>query len=114
MAIRGGIREQFDWALFVTVAAIALIGVTNLYSATSAAAEGLADIYMQQIYWLALGDAFIATPAGRNGATLEHVNKGKKAVNVYVDDDQSGCVSGKNTRDGVAYACVGTAHTLSL
>ena len=66
------------------------------------------------IYWLALGDAFIATPAGRNGATLEHVNKGKKAVNVYVDDDQSGCVSGKNTRDGVAYACVGTAHTLSL
>jgi rod shape determining protein RodA len=57
MAIRGGLREQFDWALFVTVAAIALVGVTNLYSATSAAAEGMADLYMQQIYWLALGAA---------------------------------------------------------
>ena len=57
MAIRGGLREQFDWALFVTVAAIALVGVTNLYSATSAAKEGMADIYMQQIYWLALGAA---------------------------------------------------------
>lgn len=66
------------------------------------------------IYWLALGDAFIASPAGRNGATLEHVNKGKKAVNVYVDDDQSGCVSGKSTREGIAYPCVGTAHTLTL
>lgn len=55
MAIRGGLREQFDWALFVTVAVIALAGVTNLYSATSAAVDGMADIYMQQIYWLALG-----------------------------------------------------------
>ncbi len=55
MAIRGGLREQFDWARFVTVAVIALAGVTNLYSATSAAVDGLADIYMQQIYWLALG-----------------------------------------------------------
>jgi rod shape determining protein RodA len=55
MALRGGLREQFDWPLFVTVAAIALAGVTNLYSATSAANDAMADIYMQQIYWLALG-----------------------------------------------------------
>ncbi len=55
MALRGGLREQFDWPLFVTVAAIALAGVTNLYSATSASTEALVDIYMQQIYWLALG-----------------------------------------------------------
>ena len=34
--------------------------------------------------------------------------------NVYVDDGQSGCVAGKNTKDGVAYACVGSAFTLSL
>jgi hypothetical protein len=66
------------------------------------------------IYWLALGDAFVAKPSGRNGATLEHVNKGKRAVNVYVDDDESSCVGGKNTREGVAYPCAGTAHTLTL
>lgn len=50
-----GFRDQFDWALFVTVAAIAVIGVVNLYSATSAAGPALMDIYIQQIYWLTLG-----------------------------------------------------------
>ncbi len=49
MAIRGGLKEQFDWPLFVTVAFFALAGVTNLYSATSAATDGMANIYMQQI-----------------------------------------------------------------
>lgn len=55
MAITRGLKDQFDWPLFVTVAAIAVIGVTNLYSATSAAGPALADLYIQQIYWLALG-----------------------------------------------------------
>jgi len=54
-SIRGGMRDQFDWPLFVTVALIAVAGVMNLYSATSAASSGMADIYMTQIYWLALG-----------------------------------------------------------
>jgi len=36
VTIGKGLRDQFDWPLFVTVAAIAVIGVTNLYSATSA------------------------------------------------------------------------------
>lgn len=66
------------------------------------------------IYWLAVGDAFVATPSGRNGATLEHVNKGKRPVNAYVDDDQSSCVAGKNTREGVDYPCSGSQHTLTL
>src|SRR5262245_17829013 len=50
-----GLRDNFDWPLFVTVAAIAVIGVTNLYSATSAASEALSELYIQQIYWLTLG-----------------------------------------------------------
>ncbi len=50
-----GLRDNFDWPLFVTVAAIAVIGVTNLYSATSAAREALTELYIQQIYWLTLG-----------------------------------------------------------
>lgn len=66
------------------------------------------------IYWLALGDAFVARPKGRNGATLEYVHQGKTAVNVYVDDGKSGCVGDQTTRDGITYPCVGTLHTLTL
>ncbi|MFK7987986.1 MAG: rod shape-determining protein RodA [Sandaracinaceae bacterium] len=50
-----GLRDSFDWPLFVTVAAISVIGVTNLYSATSAASAALQDLYIQQILWLTLG-----------------------------------------------------------
>jgi rod shape determining protein RodA len=50
-----GLRDTFDWPLFVAVATIAVIGVTNLYSATSAAPLALSELYIQQIYWLTLG-----------------------------------------------------------
>src|SRR5215475_7648325 len=55
MLLSRGIRDTFDWPLFVMVAAIALIGVVNLYSATNAMPPQLRDIYIQQIYWLTLG-----------------------------------------------------------
>ena len=56
--VRG--REQFDWPLFLAVAVIAIIGVVNLYSATSPYIAdqrrvGLADIYVTQVYWLVVG-----------------------------------------------------------
>lgn len=54
-----GLRAHFDWPLFVTVAAIAVVGVTNLYSATSAPGAR-ADMYIQQIYWLTLGSVVAA------------------------------------------------------
>jgi rod shape determining protein RodA len=54
MALVRGFRDAFDWPLFVTVCAIAVIGVINLYSATSAAGAR-AELYIQQIYWLTLG-----------------------------------------------------------
>ncbi len=50
-----GVRDAFDWPLFVMVATIALVGVVNLYSATSAMPSQLRDIYIQQIYWITLG-----------------------------------------------------------
>ena len=53
------VRDQFDWPLFVSVCALATIGIVNLYSATSAPGA-VADMYIQQMYWLALG-AGIAT-----------------------------------------------------
>jgi len=54
MALNRGFRNYFDWPLFITVVTIAVIGVVNLYSATSAPGAR-ADIYIQQIYWLTLG-----------------------------------------------------------
>ncbi len=54
------VGERFDWPLFLAVMAIALLGVLNLYSASSAyvgaeTRSGLADIYVSQVYWLMLG-----------------------------------------------------------
>jgi rod shape determining protein RodA len=54
------VREHFDWPLFLAVVGIAIIGVVNLYSATSPYLDdprrsGLADMYVQQVYWLVVG-----------------------------------------------------------
>ncbi len=55
-------RDHFDWTLFITVAALAVIGVINLYSATSVARGSHAEDYIQQIYWL-VGGGILATVA---------------------------------------------------
>ncbi|MBX3250074.1 MAG: rod shape-determining protein RodA [Myxococcales bacterium] len=47
-------KDQFDWPLFVTTCAIAVLGVVNLYSATSATGA-FGEAYLQQIYWLTFG-----------------------------------------------------------
>ncbi len=54
------VREHFDWPLFLSIVAIAIVGLVNLYSATSpyiddARKSGLADIYVTQVYWLVVG-----------------------------------------------------------
>ncbi len=54
------VREHFDWPLFLAIFAIAVVGLVNLYSATSPYLEmesksGLADIYVTQVYWLVVG-----------------------------------------------------------
>lgn len=59
MALVRTMRDQFDWSLFVALATIATIGIVNLYSATSANPER-ADMYIQQMYWLAFGTAVAA------------------------------------------------------
>lgn len=60
MALSRGLRDNFDWTLFVITATIAVIGLVNLYSATSAAAAHLKDVYIQQLYWLTLGSGVAA------------------------------------------------------
>ena len=63
---RGGLlgraREHFDWMLFIMVATLAVVGVINLYSATSVARNAHSEDYIQQIYWL-VGGGIIATLA---------------------------------------------------
>jgi rod shape determining protein RodA len=54
------VREHFDWVLFITSATLAVIGVVNLYSATSVARGPHADDYIQQIYWLVGGGILAA------------------------------------------------------
>jgi rod shape determining protein RodA len=61
--IRGDIspraRDHFDWPLFITAALIAVLGVVNLYSATSVyQGSSRAELYISQIYWLVLGGIF--------------------------------------------------------
>lgn len=48
-------RDVIDWPLLIGILLIAVIGIVNLYSATSVAKGGLADLYVTQIYWLVAG-----------------------------------------------------------
>lgn len=45
-------RERFDWVLFLVASLLAVVGVINLYSATSAVKAALSDLYVLQVYWL--------------------------------------------------------------
>jgi rod shape determining protein RodA len=51
----GRTRDHFDWALFLCAAILAVVGVVNLYSATSVVRASLAEMYIQQVYWLVVG-----------------------------------------------------------
>jgi rod shape determining protein RodA len=51
----GRTRDHFDWALFLVASLLGVIGVVNLYSATSVARAALSDVYVQQVYWLVFG-----------------------------------------------------------
>jgi rod shape determining protein RodA len=48
-------RDHFDWPLFLSVAMIAVLGVVNLYSATSVYSGSRAELYISQVYMLVVG-----------------------------------------------------------
>jgi rod shape determining protein RodA len=54
-SMAGRARDNIDWPLLAAVLLIAVIGVVNLYSATSVARGGRADLYVTQIYGLVAG-----------------------------------------------------------
>ncbi len=47
-----GLAARFDWPLFIGATVIALMGVVNLYSATSVYSGQVAERYITQLYWL--------------------------------------------------------------
>jgi rod shape determining protein RodA len=49
------VRDRFDWALFISAALVAVIGIVNLYSATSVYSGARAEQYVNQVYWLVAG-----------------------------------------------------------
>lgn len=49
------VRDHFDWALFIAAALVMVLGVMNLYSATSVYAGARAEFYINQIQWLVVG-----------------------------------------------------------
>lgn len=55
------LRETLDWPLVVAVIVLAVLGTTNLYSATSATSQS--ELYITQLYWLAFGAAAAALTA---------------------------------------------------
>ena len=49
------LRDHFDWPIFISATLIAVLGVINLYSATSVYQGPRAELYISQIQWLAVG-----------------------------------------------------------
>jgi rod shape determining protein RodA len=59
-ALTPRLRETIDWPLVVAVIVLAIVGITNLYSATSATRS---ELYITQLYWLAFGSGAAAIVA---------------------------------------------------
>jgi rod shape determining protein RodA len=69
-------RDVIDWPLLIAVLLIGVVGIINLYSATSVAKGGLADLYVTQIYWLVAGGiaaVFVAAIDYRHFERLAYV-----------------------------------------
>lgn len=69
---------HIDMPLLFGVVAIATLGIVNLYSATSVYIDsrsraGLADIYVSQVYWFALGGMFAVLAAAVDYRIFERV-----------------------------------------
>lgn len=82
--LSGRFRENFDWTLFIAVAALAVIGVINLYSATSVVRGAHADDYIQQIYWLVAGGILAMVVAGIDYRHYERLGYALYAVGVVL------------------------------
>jgi rod shape determining protein RodA len=68
-----GVRERFDWALFIAASLVAVIGIVNLYSATSVYSGARADVYVSQVHWLVAGGILAVFAASIDYRHLERL-----------------------------------------
>jgi rod shape determining protein RodA len=80
----GRAREHFDWSLFIGVAALAVIGIVNLYSATSVVRGSHAEDHVQQIYWLVVGGILATVVAAIDYRHYERLGYALYAVGVVL------------------------------
>ena len=80
----GQARDHFDWALFLVAAILAVIGVVNLYSATSVARAALQELYIQQVYWLVLGGILATLVAAIDYRHYERLGYALYAVGIVM------------------------------
>lgn len=59
------VRERFDWPLFIAASLIVVLGMVNLYSATSVYTGALAEFYVNQLYSLVAGGILAFGEIGR-------------------------------------------------
>ncbi|MEO5729985.1 MAG: hypothetical protein ABI134_21340 [Byssovorax sp.] len=67
------VRDHFDWPLFISAALIAVLGVMNLYSATSVYQGARSELYISQVQWLVVGGiiaGLVATWVGARWALV--------------------------------------------
>jgi len=67
------LRERFDWPLFIGAALVAVIGIVNLYSATSVYSGARAEQYVNQVYWLVAGGILAVFAAAIDYRHLERL-----------------------------------------
>ncbi len=66
-------RDRFDWALFICAALIAVVGIVNLYSATSVATSARSELYLNQVYWFVAGGILAVLVASIDYRHIERV-----------------------------------------
>jgi rod shape determining protein RodA len=75
---------HFDWPLMLLVVITALIGIVNLYSATSASTFPVTPVFVKQIYWLAGGLVLAGSICAVDYRHLEHLGLLFYAMNLLL------------------------------
>ncbi|HNS96878.1 MAG TPA: rod shape-determining protein RodA [Polyangiaceae bacterium] len=77
-------KDQFDWPLFICAALIAVVGIVNLYSATSVYGASRSELYLNQVYWLVAGGILAVIVASLDYRFLEQAGYVIYAVGVLL------------------------------
>ena len=51
---------HFDWIYLILICLVSLVGIANMYSATSSWTAAALPVYLKQTYWLGIGLFIIA------------------------------------------------------